>query len=1166
MTGARKGSVPWAADRYRHGLELLQREGPGRARAIEEAIAAFHDSLSVFNREQFAQPWAVAHSNLGIALSERRERDHDDNLEEAIAAYEAALEVLTRDGDPADWAGTQNNLAGAYLERKRGNLSDNLERALQACQAATTLIDRGASPADWAKVQDQLGQIYEARRQGDRAENLEQAIKAWRNVISVRGPAESLGTLVALANTYLNRRRGAKIENVEEAIRLCQLALTAAPRAKDPMNWGTIQTVLAQAYIDRPGGDRADNLEQAIGCYQAVVGIYSRKANPLGWAMAQQGLCFAYQHRRLDGHARNVELAMAAGTAALEVYTHETYPTDWATTQAYLSVAYTDRVYGDPASNVDNSIESAQAALTVFTSEPDFAERRASVLSTRCLAYAKRPSGDRATNLEIAIQSAEEALTLVSRETSPFEWARAQAYLGHAYLHRVREDRLENLERSVLLLQSALDVLNKDMSPYFWAVAKTSLGSALSERMRGVRADNLEAALGAYEDALTVETRERSPWQWATLQLNLAATLYLRVRGDRNENLERALNACQAGLSVHTRDAAPDQWGELQNALSAVLSVRIQGDRAANRDRAVEAVEASLTIGNRQRNPYTWAGWQRNLGIAYSDRINGDRPANLDRAIEAYKGAKEVFTPERFPRDSRSVANDLADVYIERRQWDSAFAVLTDAVNAADGCYATALTEEARTAEVETNSEIYQKLVETSLNLDPPRVQRAFLTAEEARSRLLRDQVGVLLLPAPPAIPLSEIEQEAKLLRTLNNAQNAVRVVSDDSSRERLVMEAAEARGQLRVLWDHFQADYGAGDYVTIRRGARLEWGDLQAWLASQSTEVAIVEFFTLDRGFVAFVVRPEQAEPRWVRIEISAARLTDYITRFNREVTRYDVEHSETETWSGLAEFLIAPLMEYLKGASLVYLVPHGALHGLPLHALTVSGKRLFEQFAIVYAPSVAVAVRVAHHSAVLAGGLSDDHTQAVVVGDPMGDLPYAAEEARSVAQSFGVRPLLREEATKERVMPELAGRTAGHLATHASFIPTDPFSSGITLANRELLTAREVLAGALGTRLIVLSACQTGVEQVRRGDELMGLSRAFLYAGIPALIVSLWSVNDESTSDLMVRFYRHLREAAAGDAGGTAQALQAAMLETRKDFPHPYHWAPFILLGDWR
>jgi len=108
--------------------------------------------------------------------------------------------------------------------------------------------------------------------------------------------------------------------------------------------------------------------------------------------------------------------------------------------------------------------------------------------------------------------------------------------------------------------------------------------------------------------------------------------------------------------------------------------------------------------------------------------------------------------------------------------------------------------------------------------------------------------------------------------------------------------------------------------------------------------------------------------------------------------------------------------------------------------------------------------------------------------------------------------------------------------------------------------------LTGALGTRLIVLSACQTGVEKVRRGDELMGLSSAFLYAGIPALIVSLWSVNDESTSDLMVRFYRHLREAAAGEAGGTAHALQAAMLETRQDFPHPYHWAPFILLGDWR
>jgi hypothetical protein len=92
-----------------------------------------------------------------------------------------------------------------------------------------------------------------------------------------------------------------------------------------------------------------------------------------------------------------------------------------------------------------------------------------------------------------------------------------------------------------------------------------------------------------------------------------------------------------------------------------------------------------------------------------------------------------------------------------------------------------------------------------------------------------------------------------------------------------------------------------------------------------------------------------------------------------------------------------------------------------------------------------------------------------------------------------------------------------------------------------------------------VVLSACQTNLGDLSEGDELVGLTRAFIFAGTPSVIASLWSVEDESTALLMERFYTHLREGA-----GKAEALRQAQIEVRDQDPNPYYWAAFVLSGD--
>ena len=112
--------------------------------------------------------------------------------------------------------------------------------------------------------------------------------------------------------------------------------------------------------------------------------------------------------------------------------------------------------------------------------------------------------------------------------------------------------------------------------------------------------------------------------------------------------------------------------------------------------------------------------------------------------------------------------------------------------------------------------------------------------------------------------------------------------------------------------------------------------------------------------------------------------------------------------------------------------------------------------------------------------------------------------------------------------------------------------------------LGVADVYNARLSADLVVLSGCQTGLGQEVRGEGLMGLTRAFLYAGAPRVIVSLWNVNDEATAELMATFYRGLLR----DGKTPAAALTAAQREmrARKRWESPYYWAAFVQHGEWR
>jgi CHAT domain-containing protein len=195
------------------------------------------------------------------------------------------------------------------------------------------------------------------------------------------------------------------------------------------------------------------------------------------------------------------------------------------------------------------------------------------------------------------------------------------------------------------------------------------------------------------------------------------------------------------------------------------------------------------------------------------------------------------------------------------------------------------------------------------------------------------------------------------------------------------------------------------------------------------------------------------------------------------------------------------------------------------------------------------------------------------LILGNDIPPLIFAEREAQAIADLYGVQPLLGEAATESAVWDRVSQASLLHLATHGGYNRYNPLYSDITLApdgeDDGNLEVHEVYGlNLMNAKLVVLSACETHLGEldaegepvgVSSGDEVVGLTRAFFFAGTPTVIASLWSVEDEATALLMERFYTHLR-----DGMGKAEALRQAQLEVREQHPNPYYWAGFMLSGD--
>jgi CHAT domain-containing protein len=246
----------------------------------------------------------------------------------------------------------------------------------------------------------------------------------------------------------------------------------------------------------------------------------------------------------------------------------------------------------------------------------------------------------------------------------------------------------------------------------------------------------------------------------------------------------------------------------------------------------------------------------------------------------------------------------------------------------------------------------------------------------------------------------------------------------------------------------------------------------------------------------------------------------------------------------------LIEPIRGRLSGKHVVF-VPHGPLHFLPFHALRHGEEYLCDAYTVSYAPSATV-FGLCQQKKI------SERRNSLVLGIPDERAPLILSEVQSVAALLPQAELFVGAQATAQVLRERGAETGLlHVATHGIYRQDNPMFSGIKMGDG-YLNLYDLYQMRLEAKLVTLSGCATGMNSVSDGDELLGLQRGLFCAGASSLLLSLWDVHDRSTAELMQEFYRGY--ITSGDMAGS---LRTAMHRLREQNPHPYFWAPFVLVG---
>ena len=519
--------------------------------------------------------------------------------------------------------------------------------------------------------------------------------------------------------------------------------------------------------------------------------------------------------------------------------------------------------------------------------------------------------------------------------------------------------------------------------------------------------------------------------------------------------------------------------------------------------------------------------------------------AKYPKASELFQQSLQVAKKTRLPFFIWQSYFHIGKRALKDKNFPAAIKNLRDSISVIESLRTKIDYDAQKTSFMGDKRQVYETMVFALLNARD--VQGAFEITEKAKSRALVDLLSSKQLGAQHAANVDPalLAREQQLFEQIN----ALRNQGGQKAETQLVPLEQEYKGVLG------QIKLANPELVSLKS---VELAGLQQVQALLDDKTVLLEFLQAENSLVVWLVTKNSIKAE--QILLSRKELADKVRAVRIMMSKPQLP-AVYKLLGKLYVSLMDPFAKDIEGKNLV-LVPDGPLHYLPFAALLDEEKKfLAVKHAIAYAPSAnvlkyCVAKRRGGLNTILAFGNPD-------LGDAKLNLPNAELEAKSIAKRFPkTRLYLRKEALETTGKETMGNFDIVHFACHGEMDPVMPLLSCLRLApdniNDGKLQAGEIFDMSLKAQLVVLSGCETGLGKIASGDEIIGLTRGFLYAGAPSVMASLWKVDDNATSLLMTTFYENLPSA------GKAEALRKAQLKIMQIKKHPYYWSSFFLVGD--
>lgn len=656
----------------------------------------------------------------------------------------------------------------------------------------------------------------------------------------------------------------------------------------------------------------------------------------------------------------------------------------------------------------------------------------------------------------------------------------------------------------------------------------------------------------------------------------------------RRQEYDNAIQALSRSVDLYERflTSIPDDsiqredgWGSLLFHLTWLGDAYLHANKLQE---ALDETERAFRFMKEWDFRYSFEGdLHRNKGEIYL------RQNQLSDALKSFKSALALAESQADANRITLASIHIGNVLSLSGQPSEAVEYYKKAIQQIESARSLLQAEDYRQTFFEGGIEAYVSLVKTLVVANEQ--DEAFNYSERARSRAFLDLLGSKVRLSRNQEGLEEKEKTLKEAFVEIGAR--LEAETDEST-----ITAESLRSDVNRLENEYEtlvakARQERKEQAALMNVEPLKLKEIQALLDPEQT---LIQYFVAPEKTFVWVVEKDRFSA--LTVSISQRALEQRVEVLRNSISSIKPLREYHALAREIHELIIGPTLLHINGKELI-IVPHGVLHYLPFQALYSSrGKYLVEDYSVSYLSSASLlqfttAKRKPVGQKVLAVG--NPSFDASIANLPMSEL-----EANEIRRLYPRSTVLEKVGASEEKVKGLApNHDVLHFATHAELNKDDPLSSALILAKDSKedgrLEVREIFGMDLNASLVVLSGCETALGKLSTGDELVGLIRAFIYAGTPSVLASLWKVDDASTAHLMNSFYKNLKTKTKVESlrqaqldlirgsprsdllakrgvggiaklGETPAAKSLSQDSVSVSTSHPYFWAPFILVGD--